>query len=101
MIYQAMASGLPMMYHDSLHALIDVFRLELGLDPPAKVTPLEIELIDESLPERRTGRPRSFAPLQRQFLEEHIKLLLRIGVIEKCNENEAAPIVLVRKKNGD
>ena len=88
-----------------MHALIaqynDVFRLELGMDPPARVQPLDIELIDESLPERRGGRPRSFAPLQRQFVEAHIKLLLKIGVIEKCNSNEAAPIVLVRKKNGE
>ena len=97
MLYQAMANGLPVRFQDALHALIDdfndVFRLELGLDPPAKVKPLEIELINESLPERRGGRPRSFAPLQRQFLEDHIRLLLRIGVIEKCNGNEAAPIV--------
>ena len=35
------------------------------------------------------------------FSEEHIRLLLKIGVIEKCNGNEAAPIVLVRKKNGE
>ena len=40
-------------------------------------------------------------PLQRKFLDEHIKLLLKIGVIEKSNANEAAPIVLVRiKKTG-
>ena len=47
MIYQAMANGLPLKYQDALHGLIheftDVFRLELGLDPPAKVKPLEIE----------------------------------------------------------
>jgi len=105
MLEQATQNGLPRRFQDDLRALIDdfvdVFRLELGLDPPAKVRPLEIELIDASLPERRGGRPRSFAPLQRQFLDEHIKLLLKIGVIEKCNGNEAAPIVLVRKKNGE
>ena len=105
MLEQATQNGLPRRFQDNLRALIDdfvdVFRLELGLDPPAKVRPLEIELIDASLPERRGGRPRSFAPLQRQFLDEHIRLLLKIGVIEKCNGNEAAPIVLVRKKNGE
>ena len=62
-----------------------------------------MNLSSESLPERRCrgGWPRSFAPLQRKFLDKHIQLLLRIGVIEKCNANEAAPIVLVRKKNGE
>ena len=76
-------------FQDRAHALIeeynDVFRHELRMDPPAKVPPLSIELIDESLPERRGGRPRSFAPLQRKFLNEHIQLLLRIGVIEKTS----------------
>ena len=94
-----MANGLPQIYHDSLQALInefsDVFPLELGLEPPTNVRPSEIELIDENLPERRGGRPRSFAPLKSQFLDEHIRLSLRIGIIEKCNGNEAAPIVLV------
>jgi hypothetical protein len=87
MLLQARQNGLPLRYHDAMNALItqyvDVFRLELGMDPPARVQPLDIELIDESLPERRGGRPRSFAPLQRQFVEEHINLLLKIGVIEK------------------
>ena len=72
MLWQTMTNGLPLRFQDAMHALIDefsdVFRLKLGLDPPAKVTPLNIELIDESLPERRGGRPRSFAPLQRKFL---------------------------------
>ena len=35
------------------------------------------------------------------FDDDQIQLLLRIGVIEKCNANEAGPIVLVRKKNGE
>ena len=62
MIDQAKANGLPLIYQDALQSLVhefdDVFRLELGLDPPARVQPLEIELIDETLPERRGGRPR-------------------------------------------
>ena len=70
MLWQAIANGLPLRFQDRAHALIEeyndvVFRLELGMDPPAKVTPLSIELIDENLPERCRGRPRSFAPLQR------------------------------------
>ena len=105
MLWRAMNNGLPMVFQERAHALIedyhDVFRLELGMDPPAKVTPLRIELIDKSIPERRWGRLRTFAPLQRQFLDEHMKLLLKIWVIEKCNANEAALIVLVRKNTGE
>ena len=37
---------------------------KLGIDPPAEVKPLSIELIYENLPERREGRISSFAPLQ-------------------------------------
>ena len=58
------------------------------MDPPVRVTPLKIELIDETIQERRGGRPRTFVPLRRQFLDEHLKLLLKIGVIVKLNAND-------------
>ena len=74
-----------------------VFRIELGMDPPDRVLPLKIEPIDGLSPERRGGCPRIFALLQRQFIDEHLQSLLRIGVI-KCSTNEAAPIVLARKQ---
>ena len=39
------------------------------MDPPARVPPLQVELIDESIPEQGGRRPRTYAPLQRQFLD--------------------------------
>ena len=69
----------------------DVFRLELGRDPPADVPPLPIELIDAELAEVRLPRARRFAPVQQKFLNEHIALLREIGVIDKCAMRHLQP----------
>ena len=79
----------------------DVFLIELGCDPPADVEHLRIELIDEGSKERRLPRARRFAPLQQAFLNKHLDLLQKIGVVSPCNAPAAAPIVLVKKKNGE
>ena len=61
---------------------------------------MKIELIDEDLAETRLPRAQRFAPLQKKFLNEHIALLQEIGVIAECDAPSAAPIVLVKKKDG-
>jgi hypothetical protein len=77
----------------------DVFRLELGKDPPANAEPLRIELIeDDSL--SRTPRAQRFAPLQMEFISEHVDMLVRLGVVKPSNSDFASPIVLARKKDG-
>jgi transposase InsO family protein len=105
MIERAIRRGLPADAVSNFTQLItdfrDVFRIELGRDPPADVEPLRIELIDEGLEERRLPRARRFAPLQQDFLNKHLDLLQKIGVVSPCNAPAAAPIVLVKKKNGD
>ena len=105
MINRAVKRGLPSEEVGNIKDLIqefrDVFRLELGRDPPANVEPLQIELIDHNLEERRLPRARRFAPLQQDFLNKHLNLLQEIGVISSCNAPSAAPIVLVKKKNGE
>ena len=105
MIDRAVKRGLPDAAANEIENLVqdfrDVFRLELGRDPPANVEPLKIELIDEDLAELKLPRARRFAPLQQDFLNKHLELLPRIGVVSPCNAPAAAPIVLVKKKNGD
>jgi hypothetical protein len=105
MINRAIQRGLPADEVGNVEHLItkfrDVFRIELGRDPPANVEALRIELIDNDLEERRLPRARRFAPLQQDFLNKHLNLLQEIGVISPCNAPAAAPIVLVRKKNGE
>jgi hypothetical protein len=105
MIQRAVKRGLPAESLNDVEILVqdfrDVFRLELGRDPPANVEPLKIELIDEDLDERKLPRARRFPPLQQDFLNKHLELLQRIGVVSPCDAPAAAPIVLVQKKNGD
>ena len=59
----------------------DIFRVELGRDPPARVPPMVIELIDETTVDTHRVPARTFAPLQQRFLQEHVEFLLRTGVI--------------------
>ena len=77
----------------------DVFRLELGHDPPADVEPMVIELV-EGLDTGKVQRARIFAPLQMEFLHEHVRMLLDMGVVRRSNSAHSSPVVLVRKKDG-
>ena len=77
----------------------DIFRLELGHDPPARVEPMVIELLDESGVATQP-RARRFAPLQMEFLHQHVEMLLRMGVVRRGTGAHASPVVLVRKKDG-
>ena len=45
--------------------------MELGRDPPAKVEPREVQLIEAD--DLKMRRARRFAPLQMQFLDEHVR----------------------------
>ena len=88
MIERAIQRGLPEDEVGNVEQLIkefrDVFGIALGRDPPADVEALRIELIDEGLEERRLPRART---------------LLRCS--RTCNAPAAAPIVLVKKRNGE
>ena len=70
----------------------DIFRVELGRDPPARVPPMVIELIDETTVDAHRVPARTFAPLQQQFLQEHMEILLRTGVIQASASNATSPI---------
>ena len=85
-----------------LRALVDenedVFRLELGQDRPANVPCMVIRIADEPLLNWRP-RVRKFAPLQREFIDAHVELLLSLGVIRPSRSRYASPITLVRKSD--
>ena len=76
----------------------DIFRMELGRDPPAQVEPMEVQLIEGD--DLKMHRARRFAPLQMEFLDNHVRLLLEMKVIKKSRSNYASPIVLARKSDG-
>jgi hypothetical protein len=74
----------------------EVWRLELGADPPADVPPLEVTLLDPQVVPK-TFRARPVSELQRNYLDDHITTLLSAGVIERSMSSFSSPIVLVRK----
>ena len=82
--------------HQTIDAFADVWRSQLGADPPARVQPMKIRLVDEAeLPRRPAAR--RFSPLQQDFLHDHVAMLLRTGVATRSCSEVTSPIVLVRK----
>ena len=103
MLEQAKINGADKETMEGLTAVVmenyDVWRVELGADPPADVPPLRIQLLDESkLP--RTHCARRFSPLQQTFLHDHVEMLIRAGVTTASNSDCANGVVLVRKSDG-
>lgn len=80
----------------SLHKEYCQRRTQLGPDPPAKVEPLRVTLIDGAQPVR--CKPHRYPPAQHKFLQEHVEQLLRFGFIRKNNQSKwASNAVPVRK----
>ena len=103
MLRRAEANGAPRRVMVRLTDIVmryqDVFKLELGRDGAANVEPFVIDLInEEEMP--RMQRARRFAPLQMQFLHEHVKALLHMGVVRRSSSAYGSPVVLARKKDG-
>ncbi|KAG6572754.1 uncharacterized protein IUM83_18670 [Phytophthora cinnamomi] len=78
MVTAAGDNGFPPDYLPVLLDLVmefeDVFRIELGNDPPANVEPLRITIRDGAQPYRT--RPRRYAPAQSDILQAHTQKLL-------------------------
>ena len=104
MLVRARASGASEATMSDLTALVmryeDVFRNELGRDPEAAVEPMVIDIIEDAAELENVQRARPFAPLQVTFLDDHIRMLLRMGVIRRSTSPYASPIVLAKKPDG-
>eukprot|EP00644_Phytophthora_capsici_P015122 jgi/Phyca11/127654/e_gw1.71.78.1 len=66
----------------------NIFRIDLGADPPADIAPLRIKLVEVAEPFR--ARSRWYAPVQRSFLREYTKRLERMGFIRQNNQSHWA-----------
>jgi len=79
---------------------IDIFRIKLGPDQPAKVDPYRLTLKENHRPFRCTQR--RYAPAQKVFIESTIRSLERIGAI-KYNPTAkwASPALAVPKPGTD
>ncbi|KAG6599644.1 uncharacterized protein IUM83_19361 [Phytophthora cinnamomi] len=92
MVTAAGDNGFPPDYLPVLLDLVmefeDVFRIELGNDPPANVEPLRITIRDGAQPYRT--RPRRYAPAQSDFLQAHTQKLLDMGFISRNQQSHWA-----------
>ena len=88
MLKRAEKNGAPRHIMSKLTEIVfkyrDVFRTELGQDEPAKVEPMLIEIVDNEVMSKMQ-RARRFSPLQMDFIDDHVKLLLEMGVIKRVN----------------
>eukprot|EP00644_Phytophthora_capsici_P015135 jgi/Phyca11/128315/e_gw1.75.173.1 len=76
--------------------MYDVWRINLGPDPPANVPPLRIKLTEGAKPYR--CKPRKYPPHLRRFLQDFNEELVRLGwVFENPNSRWACPAVPVKK----
>ena len=74
----------------------DVFRIKLGPDPPADVTPLVITPVDNCKPYRSPQR--RYAPQQRDFIVSTLRELESMGALYKNSSDRwASPALAVPK----
>ena len=74
----------------------DIFRTELGRDPPASVPPMQIKLIQGATQVK--CKPRRYSPAHQAYLKEHIKELLDNSLIEPVTSPAwVSPVFVVPK----
>ena len=82
-IEQAVRDGFPLEYKKDLQSLVreyrDIFRSQLGSDPPAKIPPMKISLKPGAKPYR--AKPRKYSPSQAAFLRKKVEQLLELGLV--------------------
>ncbi|GMF51975.1 unnamed protein product [Phytophthora fragariaefolia] len=74
--------------HDTVTEYEDIFRIDIGADPPAEIEPLRIKLVDDAKPFR--ARARRYAPAQHKFLREYAKRFEQLGLIRQNNQSHWA-----------
>ena len=90
MLKTAAENGLPQEWLRRLERLVkkywNIWRSDLGPDPPAKVTPFVTRLLPNARPFRCKGR--RYSPEESQFLKEFTDELIKNGFIEEnLNQN--------------
>lgn len=99
---EAIQNGLPSELHSELKDMLvefaDIFRTQMGSDPPADVEPMEIRLKPDSSPVR--VKLRRYSPPQMAFLRKKTDELLRLGLIKRNNRSQWACAPLLVPKEG-
>jgi hypothetical protein len=99
MIDKAIANGFPEEYRDKLSVIVrryDIWRIELGNDPPARVPPMEIRLKQGVDPFK--CRPRKYPPEQELFMKTFNAKLEELGWVRRNPTSRwACPAMAIKK----
>ena len=103
MVTEAAAEGLAQEYTDRLRRILDknksIWRLSVGLDEPAMVTPMDVRLEPNAEPVR--CKARRYPPLHSEFMHEHVQMLEDAGLVYRNpNSAWASPALVVKKPGG-
>jgi len=84
-----------------LYKHVDVFRIDLGGDPPVKVEPLKVRIKPGSTPVKCGMR--RYPPLHVEYMRNHVAALESNGMVYKNNRATwaAAPRIVPKKEAGD
>ena len=102
-VHKAKNAGLPDVWVDRLHGLLhkfsNTFRLKMGADSPARVSPFITKLKPGANPFK--CKPRRYSQEQSQFLKKFTDELVESGFIyENFNSQWASPVLVVKKEGG-
>lgn len=101
----AVTAGLPKdaaaMLAVSLRRYDKAFRLQIGCDPPVKVTPLKVRLKPDAQPVKCSAR--RLSPLHANHVAKHIKELVDAGYLRRNNRSRHAspPRVVAKSTPGE
>jgi hypothetical protein len=73
---------------DAVNAEVDIWRTKLGADPPAKLEPLRVVLVDGAVPYRT--KPRQYSAAKTKFLREYGKQLEKFKLVFRNNQSRWA-----------
>ncbi|ETO61460.1 hypothetical protein F444_20525 [Phytophthora nicotianae P1976] len=103
LVETAIADGFPREYKKILAPFalrLDLWMIQLGTDPPAKVPPMKIRLKPGAKPYR--CKARKYPPEVRRFMEDFNAKLVELGWVYENRESRwACPALPVRKGGGE
>ena len=104
MLSKAKAEGLTDQQYQRLKALVykyvDIWRITLQEDDPAKVTPYKVKL-KEGVSSPYRAKMRRYPPAHTDFANEFIQQLLKCGFVKRNPQSRwASPMLIVKKPDG-
>ncbi|KAE8969903.1 hypothetical protein PR003_g28562, partial [Phytophthora rubi] len=102
MLKAAMENGFPAECAEQLDKLVrqevNLWRTKLGADPPAKLEPLRVVLMEDAVPYRT--KPRQYSAAKTKFLSEYGKQLEEFKLVFRNNQSRWACAAIPVPKKG-